>query len=1026
MEQKPGYTESLAMKSERWQKLDELLHSALELDGEARAAFLAKACDRDAELGRELESMLAHHHEAQSFMESSHYAVEAESIANNDSPTLIGKTVGRYEIRAKIGAGGMGEVYLAKDTRLHRKVALKILPVELASNQDRMRRFEQEATAAAALNHPNIAHIYEIGTSPTVSEGSSRGDETHFIAMEFIEGETLSEKIHRDRVPLAKLLKYLSQVAEGLAKAHAAGIVHRDLKPDNVMITRDDYAKILDFGLAKLIEPQRTFGETGSSEIATAVMPQRSIPGMVMGTLGYMSPEQASGRVKEIDQRSDVFSYGCILFEAATGQKAFAGKDVLDSLHKIVHAPTPQIKDFNASAPDELQRIVRRCLAKEADKRYQSIKDVAIELEELRQVLKDEAASNYSVRSLSSLGPTAASAGAQTGGPAVNQAAVSTASVEATRPPSSAEYIVTGIKQHKAAALIVIALLALASIGYGIYKYYGSQKRNAASLSQMKPILLTTTGNTTAVAISPDGKTIIYSSKEGGQESLWMRQTATQNTRQIVAPARIEYTRLIFSPDGNFLFYLTRAKDLYRISTLGGTPKKLLADVSSVGLSPDGSQIAYVRAGEGAQSLMISNIDGSAERPLAVRKPPERTFRGGVGPRSSAWSPDGKTIVCPVDNRDGGDVYSIVVAIDVASGQEKPIGSQTFPEIREVAWLPDGSGLLMTAVDKSAAARSIGPAGSQIWQLSYPEGEPHRITNDLSDFRTISLAAESNTFVTMQFEAPAAVWVAPPADAAARARPITSGRRSVRVRWTPDNKIVFESDASGSNGIWTMDADGGNQRQLTTEDAAAPTVSADGSLIAFTSTPTSTSHISLMDADGGNVRQLTNGKGEFAATFSPDDKWVLYVSREARKRTLWRVPVEGGAPSQITDKPSFGPRVSPDGKWLAAGYHEQPTAAKVAIMPFDGGVPVKILDIPMGIGTQDFQWTPDGRALIYIVTQDEVSNLWQQPVEGGEPKQLTDFKTDLIFSFDYSRDGKQLVLSRGVYSRNVVLFSDSR
>src|SRR3989441_2572326 len=268
-----------------------------------------------------------------------------------------GTKLGRYEIRSQLGVGGMGEVYLAEDTRLHRKVALKILPADLASNQDRMRRFNQEATAAAALNHPHIAHIYEIGES----------DGVNFIAMEHIDGETLREKIHRDKAPLAKLLKYLTQVAEGLSKAHSAGIVHRDLKPDNIMITREGYAKILDFGLAKLIEPQRPFdsGDTGSSEIATAVMRQHSNPGMVMGTVGYMSPEQAQGRVREIDHRSDIFSFGCILFEAATGKKAFEGKDVLDSLHKIVHAPTPLIKEINPVAPDELQRIVRRCLAKE-------------------------------------------------------------------------------------------------------------------------------------------------------------------------------------------------------------------------------------------------------------------------------------------------------------------------------------------------------------------------------------------------------------------------------------------------------------------------------------------------------------------------------------------------------------------------------------------------------------------------------------------------------------------------------------
>src|SRR5213594_1760705 len=342
----------------------------------------------------------------------------------------IGTKLGRYQIRSKIGEGGMGEVYLAEDTKLDRKVALKILPAEVASNRDRMERFVREAKSAAALNHPNIAHIYEIGESEGV----------HFIAMEYVDGETLREKIHRDKASLLKLLKYLTQVAEGLAKAHSAGIVHRDLKPDNIMITREGYAKILDFGLAKLVEPQRPFesGDAGSSEIATAVMQQHSIPGMVLGTVGYMSPEQAQGRVKDIDHRSDIFSFGCILFEAATGKRAFEGKDVLDSLHKIVHAPTPQIKEINPLTPDELQRIVRRCLAKEPDKRYQSIKDVAIELEELRQELKRVAELEYSAQPTSS-GAAASIGTAQT--ERARSSASGTVSIGTARPTSSAEYI---------------------------------------------------------------------------------------------------------------------------------------------------------------------------------------------------------------------------------------------------------------------------------------------------------------------------------------------------------------------------------------------------------------------------------------------------------------------------------------------------------------------------------------------------------------------------------------------------------
>src|SRR2546423_2500683 len=234
---------------------------------------------------------------------------------------IAGTKLGRYEIRSKIGEGGMGEVYLAEDTQLHRKVALKILPAEVSANRDRMRRFEQEATAAAALNHPNIAHIYEIGEH----------DGVNFIAMEFIDGFTLRDLIHGRQTDFAKLLRYLQHVAEGLAKAHTAGIVHRDLKPDNIMITRDGHAKILDFGLAKLIEPQQSSG-SGSSEVATAIMQQHSTPGTVIGTVGYMPHEQAHGRVHEIYHRSDIFSFGCILYEAATGQRAFAGKDALDSL----------------------------------------------------------------------------------------------------------------------------------------------------------------------------------------------------------------------------------------------------------------------------------------------------------------------------------------------------------------------------------------------------------------------------------------------------------------------------------------------------------------------------------------------------------------------------------------------------------------------------------------------------------------------------------------------------------------------
>ena len=352
----------------------------------------------------------------------------------------------------------MGEVYLAQDTKLDRKVALKILPAELAANQDRMRRFVQEAKAAAALNHPNIAHIYEIGES----EG------TNFIAMEFVDGETLREKAHPGKSELKVLLKFLHQVAQGLAKAHASGIVHRDLKPDNIMITRDGHAKILDFGLAKLIvsEAQAVAGGlnlndnlsatadgSDKAEEATAMMPvQHSTPGVVMGTVGYMSPEQA--QAKPVDQRSDIFSFGCLLYEAAAGRRPFAGDSIVDTLHKIIHDPAPAITDFNPSASPELQRIIRKCLAKEPEKRYQTIRDTANDLEELIEEMKGVSDIERSVAP-----STSAITSGATKSTDDDRRGESTAS--GTHPPaSSAEYVVTGIKQHKlAVAAIALALL---------------------------------------------------------------------------------------------------------------------------------------------------------------------------------------------------------------------------------------------------------------------------------------------------------------------------------------------------------------------------------------------------------------------------------------------------------------------------------------------------------------------------------------------------------------------------------------
>jgi serine/threonine protein kinase/Tol biopolymer transport system component len=953
------------------------------------------------------------------------------------------QTISHYKVVTKLGEGGMGEVYKAQDTVLERPVALKVLLPSLVRDPDRVRRFVQEAKSASALNHPNIVTIYEIGEAAAELNGSpgpsgnaaephSDAPPTHYIAMEFVDGTTLHSKIHRERVPLKRLLEYMSQVADGLAKAHAAGIVHRDLKPENIMITEDGYAKILDFGLAKLVEPIEPAGASpGSSEFAeaaTAVMAQTQA-GMVMGTVGYMSPEQVQG--KPVDQRSDIFSFGCILFEAATTKRPFQGDSLIDSLHKIIYAPASPVGELNPNAPAELQRIIRKSLAKDPGERYQSVKDLSIDLRDLVR--------EYDLLPAISVTYTA-------GTPAVTPTQPILTSPQATPPHGMAAAtgpqpvaatgqvpIPEGTRRGGArnrmpiaAGLAVLAAIAVAALFFGARRHLNGI--NSRPFQNTKVTKLTSTGKSIAAAISPDGKYLAHVIEEAGQRSLWIRQVAASTNVQIVPPADSIYAGLTFSRDSNYVYFVSRATNspvaaLYQIPALGGPPKKLIEDVdSAISFSPSSKEFVFVRNSndQDESGIFIANADGSGERKLTSIKFPERYI-------TPQWSPDGKVIACSAQSLVGG-YHNTVHEVQVGSGAQKRLTSQRWLSIAGICWMTDGTGLILSAMDQTPGSSQF-----QIWHLSYPNGSAERITHDLNNYAGISLTADSSGLATVQADANMMIWTAPDGDAT-RARQVTSGSGKYgQVSWTPAGKLIYVTDAGGTEDIWIMDSDGKNQKQLTSNEAInmMPSVSPDGRYIAFASNRGSNAgvfNIWRADIDGGNPKRLTDAKIDFWPSWSRDGKWVLYTPLSDMTRpVVWKAPSDGGDSVQVCDRVSMSPMTSPDGKLVAACSNdkENPMLNKVAILQYEDGKFVTLLNVnAFRREGGAYRWAPNGKSITYIDNKEGVSNIWSAPLDGTAPKQLTDFKTDQIFSFDWSPDGKQLACSRGVESTDVILLRD--
>ncbi len=913
----------------------------------------------------------------------------------------------------------MGEVYLAHDTQLRRPVALKLLPANFTQDEDRLRRFEQEAYSASALNHPNILTIYEI----------AHIDSTRFIAMEYVEGETLRQHLSRasaqsgdgqlsgSGVRLHEALDIAIQIASALAASQAAGIAHRDIKPENIMLRRDGYVKLLDFGLAKLTERP----ESTDTEAPTRALVNTS-PGAVMGTVNYMSPEQARGHT--VDSRTDIWSLGVVLYEMIAGRVPFEGPTPSHVIVAILEKEQPPLARFLNDVPEALEWIVTKALTKDRDDRYQTAREMLTDLRRLKQRLDVGAEIERSIAP-DATNPHITASGLR-GGSTMSGFPLDqrTAQLSVGPTTSSAEYIVQGMGRHKLALGIAFVLLIAAGVATAALWSKLGTGRTAATFSKISLSQLTNTGNANIATISPDNKYVVHVVNDGTKNSLWVRQIATSSNIQIVPPAESRYIGITFSRDGDYVYYVVYEKNsplgvLYRIPALGGQSDKVAQDVDTpITFSSDGKRFAWVRGfpQSGETALMVANSDGSGEQKIVSLQRPSRFTTGTpIGP---SWAPDSDVIACPVAGLENGIDRHKITLVDINAKTQTDASPHRWAFLQQIAWTPHNRGIVLTAQEQQA-----GP--NQVWYMTQPGGEVERITNDLNNYNGVSISADGRSIATVQSQVSTSVWLVPNTSAENATR-LSSGTNEGAngLALMPDGRIVYTVFGPGKSDLFIVNADGSNQRQLTSNSSlnAHPYASGDGRYIAFTSTRTGSPHIWRMNSDGTNAKQISNGIAEVSPVITPDNQWIIYQA--VSDLGLWKVPIDGGTAQKITGKLTSQAAISPDGKMIACRYREEDLSPfTLGLIEFDTGKTVKTIDIPPTNNILD--WSADGRAVLYVDTRGRVSNIWSQPIDGGAPKQLTNFKSELIFVFDLSRDGKQLTVSRGTVSNDVVLITDA-
>lgn len=900
---------------------------------------------------------------------------------------MEGQTILHYRISGRLGSGGMGVVYEAQDLNLGRRVALKFLPPELASDHAALDRFMLEARAASALNHPNICTIYAV---------ESDGKQS-FIAMELLEGQSLNEKLASGPLPLDRLLDCSIQLADALDAAHSKGIVHRDIKPANIFITQRGQVKVLDFGLAKLTRGTDVTPETVTLDGAT-VASHLTSPGSTVGTVAYMSPEQARG--EQLDARTDLFSLGTVMYQAATAQLPFSGNTSAVVFHAILERDPVPTTQLNAQLPPKFQEIIEKLLDKDRDLRYQSAADLRGDLKRLKRDTESGRSSAH-VR------------------PSGSTTSVSSPATQPISRVSSSSQVAAAAKQHKLGtgliAVLVIAIAAAAA--YGIYAFVNRTK--LVPFQNISVTKVTDSGKASLVAISPDAKYILNVMDNEGQQSLWLRNLPTNSNTQVVTPAVVQYFGLRFSPDGNYL-YFTRSepgseelKYLYRAPVLGGVPQKLVTDIdSNVTFSPDGKQIAFFRMNNpeaGKERLIVMPSEGGEEKVIY-------TDSIGNGMNDPAWSPDGRSIVCTVFQPANG--FGGLVAYDIASGKKTVFYTSSTNIVQRPIWMPTGGGLFALS----------GLVQNQIVYVSYPQGQSFAVTRDTNNYSDPSVSSDGHHLATVMSERHSSVFVMPAGDLSGQPRSITSGAPSFSFSWMRDGRVVRDS----TSGLSLLDPQTANSVPIPAPEgqfATRPTACADGRYLLFTGINTSQRVLNIWRADsnGGNLKHITSGKVDDLGMCSPDGRWLVYED-SASGGHLMKVSIDGGTPERLTEElAANGADISPDSKTVVfpAFGHLGEHIETLTLVSLDSNQVVKslVFEKPR---SGPLRFSPDGKAVVYPVREGGIDNLWSQSLDGSTGKQLTHFMSEHITDFHWSVDGKQLGFIRAHTDSDVILIRDTQ